>query len=131
MSVNEFFCSSVGRKNAFEGMYNYYKSLKNTLAASYVGEIKENAFCTNVKKYNSTIERSLFNDNIELNVYKTLIDTIHDKMNLIYEYMDLRKKCLKLGEIHMYDIYVDLVKEYRNIYFDTLVLIHMFHNIEY
>ena len=98
------------RKSAFKGMYNYYKSLKNTLAASYVGEIKENAFSTNVKKYNSTIERSLFNDNIELNVYKTLINTIHDKMNLIYEYMDLRKKCLKLDEMHMYDIYVDLVE---------------------
>ena len=98
------------RKNAFGAMYNYYKSLKNTLAASYVGEIKENAFCTNVKKYNSTIERSLFNDNININVYKTLIDSIHNNMNLIYDYMDVRKKLLKLDELHMYDIYVDLVE---------------------
>ena len=98
------------RKNAFEAMYNYYKSLKNTLAASYVGEIKENAFCTNVKKYNSTIERSLFNDNIDISVYKTLIDSIHNNMNLIYEYMGIRKELLKLDELHMYDIYVDLVE---------------------
>ena len=85
------------RKSAFEAMYNYYKSLKNTLAASYVGEIKENAFCTNVKKYNSTIERSLFNDNIDISVYKTLIDSIHNNMSLIYDYMGVRKKLLKLG----------------------------------
>jgi oligoendopeptidase F len=98
------------RKNAFEAMYNYYKSLKNTLAASYVGEIKENAFCTNVKKYNSTIERSLFDDNIDISVYKTLIDSIHNNMYLIYDYMNVRKKLLKLDEIHMYDIYVDLVE---------------------
>jgi len=98
------------RKNAFEAMYNYYKSLKNTLAASYVGEIKENAFCTNVKKYNSTIERSLFNDNIDISVYKTLIDSIHNNMNLIYDYMGIRKTLLKLDELHMYDIYVDLVE---------------------
>jgi len=98
------------RKNAFEAMYNYYKSLKNTLAASYVGEIKENAFCTNVKKYNSTIERSLFNDNIDISVYKTLIDSVHNNMNLIYDYMDVRKKLLNLDELHMYDIYVDLVE---------------------
>ena len=98
------------RKNAFEAMYNYYKSLKNTLAASYVGEIKENAFCTNVKKYNSTIERSLFNDNIDISVYKTLIDSIHKNMHLIYDYMGIRKKLLKLEELHMYDIYVDLVE---------------------
>ena len=98
------------RKNAFESMYNYYKSLKNTISAAYVGEIKENAFCTNVKKYNSTIERSLFNDNIDVSVYKTLIDTIHSKMNLMYDYMDVRKKLLGLDELHMYDIYVDLVE---------------------
>ncbi len=98
------------RKNAFKAMYNYYKSLKNTLAASYVGEIKENAFSTNVKKYSSTIESSLFSDNIDISVYKTLINTVHEKMNLIYDYMDIRKKMLRLDELHMYDIYVDLVK---------------------
>ena len=98
------------RKNAFEAMYNYYKSLKNTLAAAYVGEIKENSFSTNVKKYNSTIERSLFNDNISIDVYKTLIDSIHSKINLMYDYMNIRKEILNLEELHMYDIYVDLVK---------------------
>ena len=100
----------IVRKSAFEAMYNYYKSLKNTLAAAYVGEIKENSFSTNVKKYNSTIERSLFNDNISIDVYKTLIDSIHSKMNLMYDYMNVRKELLNLDELHMYDIYVDLVK---------------------
>lgn len=97
------------RKDAFDAMYNYYKNLKNTLAATYVGEIKESSFITKVKKYNSTLERSLFPDNIDLKVYKNLIDTIHKNMKLMYEYMDLRKKALKLDEMHMYDIYVDLV----------------------
>lgn len=98
------------RKGAFNSMYNYYKSLKNTLAATYVGEIKESAFSSNVKKYNSAIEQSLFNDNIDISVYKTLIETIHSKMDLMYDYMGVRKKMLNLDEIHMYDIYVDLVE---------------------
>ena len=94
---------------AFNGMYNYYKSLKNTLSAALVGEIKESAFITNVKKYNSTLERSLFADNIDISVYNNLIETIHKNMNLMYDYMDVRKKLLGLDELHMYDIYVDLV----------------------
>ena len=98
------------RKNAFNAMYNYYKNRKNTLASTYVGEIKESSFVTNVKKYNSTLERSLFNDNIDKSVYKNLIETIHKNMNLIYDYMGLRKKMLNLDELHMYDIYVDLVE---------------------
>ena len=97
------------RENAFNAMYNYYKNRKNTLASTYVGEIKESSFVTNVKKYSSTLERSLFNDNIDKSVYKNLIDTIHKNMDLMYDYMGLRKKMLNLDELHMYDIYVDLV----------------------
>ena len=117
------------RINAFNGMYNYYKSLKNTLAASLVGEIKESAFITNVKKYDSTLQRSLFIDNIDVKVYENLIDTIHSKMGLMYDYMGIRKKLLNLDELHMYDIYVDLAsldnkkisfEEGKNILFEAL-----------
>lgn len=102
------------RIDAFNGMYGYYKSLKNTLAASLVGEIKESAFVTNVKKYNSTLERSLFQDNIDVSVYDNLIENIHNHMNLMYDYMELRRKILGLDQIHMYDIYVDLVDSDNN-----------------
>ena len=98
------------RIDTFNAMYNYYKSLKNTIAAALVGEIKESAFITNVKKYNSTLERSLFADNISVDVYKNLIDTVHKNMGLMYDYMNVRKKMLNLDELHMYDIYVDLVE---------------------
>ena len=98
------------RESAFHAMYNYYKKLKNTLSSLLVGEIKESAFVTNVKRFNSTLERSLFDDDISIDVYKNLIDTVHKNMNLIYEYMDLRAKILGLDKLHMYDIYVDLVE---------------------
>lgn len=98
------------RESAFNAMYNYFKNRKNTLASIYVGEIKESAFITNVKKYNSSLERSLFGDNIDVSVYNNLIETIHKNMNLMYDYMELRKKILNLDELHMYDIYVDLVE---------------------
>lgn len=107
------------RESAFNALYSYYKNRKNTLAATYVGDIKESAFITNVKKYNSTLERSLFGDNIDVSVYKNLIDTVHKNMNLMYDYMNIRKKMLNLDELHMYDIYVDLVESNNdNISFD-------------
>lgn len=98
------------RESAFNAMYNYYKARKNTLASTLVGEIKESSFVTNVKKYPSTLEMSLFGDNIDISVYKNLIETIHKNMGLMYDYMGVRKELLNLDEMHMYDIYVDLVK---------------------
>lgn len=98
------------RQDAFNAMYNYYKNHKNTLSALYVGEIKESSFITNTKNYTSTLERSLFQDNIDKSVYDNLIKVVHDNNYLMYEYMDLRKKALNLDEMHMYDIYVDLIE---------------------
>lgn len=99
------------RINTFEAMYKYFKGLKNTLAACLKGNIKENFFLSNVKKFNSPLEMSLYSDNINIEVYKNLINTIHNNLEPMYEYMKLRKKALGLDEMHMYDIYVDLIKE--------------------
>ena len=97
------------RIEAFNNMYKYYSGLKNTLSNLYVGEIKESRFVSNVKKYNSTLEESLYDDNIDISVYKNLIDAIHDNMDAMYDYMGVRKKLLGLDSMHMYDIYIDLV----------------------
>ncbi len=117
------------RKDAFDHMYKYFESLKNTVAACLKGNIKENFFVSKVKKFSSPLEKSLYADDIDISVYHNLIDTIHKHMDSMYKYMDLRKKTLKLDEYHMYDIYVDLVsssndkisfEEGKNIIFEAL-----------
>lgn len=99
------------RKEAFEAMYAYFKGLKNTMAATLKGQMKENFFYSKVRNYQSPLEASLFQDNIDRSVYQNLIDVVHDHMDLMYDYMKLRKRVLGLDEMHMYDVYVDLVKE--------------------
>jgi len=99
------------RIDAFAHMYEYFKGLKNTIAACLKGNIKENFFLSNVKKFSSPLEMSLYSDNIDVSVYKNLVNTIHDNLNCMYDYMALRKKALGLDEMHMYDIYVDLIKD--------------------
>lgn len=96
------------RESAFKSMYKYFGSLKNTIAATYKAQIKEDFFNSNIRKYNSPLEQSLYMDNIDKSVYTNLIDTIHNNMDKMYKYVDLRKKILNLDELHMYDLYVDL-----------------------
>lgn len=99
------------RQSAFNGMYNYFKKFKNTIAAALKGNIKENFFNSEVRKFNSPIEQSLYSDNISIDVYNNLIDVVHDKFYLMYDYMGLRKKALNLDSMHMYDIYVELIND--------------------
>ena len=97
--------------NSFQHMYHYFEGLKNTLAASLKGNIKENFFSSKVRNFESPLKESLFYDNIDVSVYDKLIEIVHKNLDAMYEYMDLKKKILNLDEFHMYDIYVDLVDD--------------------
>lgn len=106
------FMSSKNRNvriNAFNHLYEFFKNHKNTIAAALKGNIKENFFLSDVKKYNSPLEMSLYSDNIDKKVYENLIEVTHQNLDKMYEYMNIRKKMLGLDELHMYDIYVNLV----------------------
>ncbi len=100
------------RKDAFDAVYSTYKKMKNTLATTLTANVKKNRFYSMVRKYPSAIEASLDNDNVPVNVYNNLIETINNNLSLLDRYLKLRKKALKLEELHMYDLYVPMVEEF-------------------
>lgn len=107
------------RKRAFNTLYKFYEKHKNTITSALKSKIKENNFLSKVKNFSSSLEQSLYQDKINISVYKNLINTVHDNLNSMYEYMQIRKDFLNLTTMNMYDIYVDLVKEKQsNISFD-------------
>lgn len=98
------------RREVFLQYYEFFKNHYNTITEMYKGQVKEDLFLSTVRKFNSPLEMSLYRDNIEVSVYKNLIDTIHDGLKPLHDYMKLRKEYLGLDEMHMYDIYVDMVE---------------------
>ena len=107
------------REKVFKQYYKYFIERKNTISECLKGQIKENFFISNIRKFNTPLEYSLYSDNIDKLLYTNLIEVCHEKNYLIYDYMELRKNLLNLDEMHMYDIYVDLVdKKNDNIEFN-------------
>lgn len=100
------------RKSAFEAFHNTYKGMINTLSATTAANVKTNIFVKNQRKFGSSLEASLFSDNVSTEVYDNLINTVHQRLDLMHRYVRLRKKALGLDEMHMYDLYVPLVKGY-------------------
>lgn len=99
------------RKNTFTKMYTTYDSLKNTFSATLNSNIKKNVFYSRVRNYSSALEASLFDDNIPVKVYNQLCETVHERMDLMHRYVNLRKKFLELDEMHMYDLYIPIIKD--------------------
>jgi oligoendopeptidase F len=101
------------RKEAFEALYASYSKLKNTLAATLSSSVRKDIFYARARNYPSALEAALDGDNVSPKVYERLIDSVHNNIDLMYKYIEIRKKMLGLAELHMYDIYTPLVKEYR------------------
>lgn len=99
------------RKDAFQAVYETYGKYKNTLSATLNSNIKKNLFYSRVRKYSSALEMSLYEDEIPVDVYHNLVDTMNQNLDKMHRYMALRKKALGLDELHMYDVYVPIVKD--------------------
>ncbi len=99
------------RKDAFEGLYQTYRKFENTLAATYSGQVKQQMFLAKMRKYNSTLEAAVDGNNVSPQVYENLVETINENMDKMHRYVSLRKKCLGVDELHMYDVYIPMIAD--------------------
>ena len=99
------------RKNAFEKYYATYEQFLNTLANIYNNQVKQQIFHATARKYNSTLEAAVDENNVSPDVYKNLVATINENLDKMHHYVKLRKKCLGVDELHMYDIYTPMIPD--------------------
>ena len=104
------------RRDAFYKLYEQYKQYSNTLSSTLNGHIKENVTLSHIRGYNSAFARSVFSDELDENVYKTLVDTVHENLDVYQKYFKLKKKILKLDDMNLYDVYVEMIKDYNKEY---------------
>jgi len=99
------------RKEAFIKLYKKYDELKNTFGAIYINSLKKDNFYRSVRKYKSSREMYLEGNNVPESVYDNLVVSVNDNMDVLHDYVALRKKIMGLEEMHMYDMYVPLVSD--------------------
>ncbi|MCL1941790.1 MAG: oligoendopeptidase F, partial [Synergistaceae bacterium] len=99
------------RKAAFEGLFGTYSKYRNTFGALYQGSVRGDIFYSKSRNYTSCLEASLHSDNVPGSVYENVIGCANRHAHVLHDYMKLRKRALKLKELHMYDLNVPLVEE--------------------
>ena len=71
-------------------IYMIFASVKN------YNHIKENTVISKLRKYPSSLEASLYPDELTPEIYNNLINTINNNLSTIYKYYQLRKQVLNL-----------------------------------
>ncbi len=96
------------RKDTFETLYQSYAKYKETLAETLQGHVMVLANSAKLRGFHSSKEASLFYNRVNPKVYDNLINTIHKRMDVVYDYFKLKKEVLKLDDFCLYDTYVNL-----------------------
>ena len=110
------------RKRAFHQFYDEFKDHQYTLASSLAYSVKADVFRARARNFPSALEASLFRDDVPIAVYDGLISAVRNHLEPLFRYYDLRRRVLKLDELHHYDTYVPLVPQIETrISFDEAV----------
>ncbi len=88
-------------------MYKKYSEFINTITEMYIANVKAKSKTAKLRKYNSSLEKAVKNDDASIKVYNSLIEAINENIASNYEFLKLKKKMLNIQEMHMYDLYVN------------------------
>ena len=96
------------RKNAFDVMYATYGQFENSLASTLSGVVKQHNYLARVHNYDSARSSALAENHVPTVVYDTLISEVDSHLDLLHDYVALRKQILGLDDLQMWDLYVPL-----------------------
>jgi oligoendopeptidase F len=99
------------RKEAFHAYYAQYDAHRNSLAAALNGSVQRDVYYARARNYRTALESSLFADNVPPSVYDNLIASVRRGLPAVHRYYDIRRRAMKLRDIHHYDTYVPIVTD--------------------
>lgn len=99
------------RREAFLDLYGVYKQFKNVFGNLISSNVKEENTLANVRGYKDAIHESLYRDELNIDIHDNLVNVIRDKMGILHRYYSLKKKVLGLNELHLYDVYANMVSD--------------------
>ena len=99
------------RKEAFHEYYSQYDAHRNTMAATLDGSVQRDVYYARARNYPTALEAALFGDKVPVSVYDNLLDSVHRNLPAVYRYYELRRRKMKLKDIHHYDTYVPILTD--------------------
>jgi oligoendopeptidase F len=99
------------RRNAFEGLYGFFRQHRNTYASLYAAVCHRDWFQARSRGYDTTLDAALHGNAIPTSVVENLIATTKESVAPLQRYQRLRKQQLGLDEYHLYDGMIPLLED--------------------
>ena len=94
-------------RDNFNKQIDKYSTANAMLLSSYVSM---NDTIAKIRHYDSSWDQKMFNTNLDSEIFKTLVKTTENNLDVLQRYYDLKKKVLKLDKLTNYDLGLELAK---------------------
>ncbi len=98
------------RRRTVEAMFSSLRKFEATFAATLAGQASFDVFLARSRTYDSALEAYLDKDDVDAQVYRTLVDTVRQRASSLHRYVELRRQLMGVDKVHLYDLYVPLVE---------------------
>jgi oligoendopeptidase F len=109
------------RRTAWENYNDKYLEFKNTLAGNLATSIKQNVFNMKARNFNSSLEATLFNGDVPLEMFHNLLDIFNKNLPLWHRYWKVRRKALGVKALYPYDVWSPLTNKKHKVPFEKAV----------
>jgi oligoendopeptidase F len=99
------------RRQVFTTFWGAFQNYRRTFGTTLLGQVKAHIFNKDVHRFGSSLEASLFPDNIPTQVYHQLIADVHANLPTLHRYLKLRQKMMGLDQLGYEDLYAPIVKD--------------------
>ncbi len=102
------------RRTAWQNYNDKYLEFKNTLAGNLTASIKQNVFNMKARNFSSSLEATLFNPDVPVEMFHNLLEIFKKNLPLWHRYWKVRRKALGVKTLHPYDVWAPLnTKKHR------------------
>ena len=97
------------REAVFAAFFGALRAYSRTMGATLDGQVRAQVFQKKVRRFESSLEASLFDSNIPPAVYRQLVADVRRSLPTLHRYLELRRRMLGLDRLRYQDLYVPLV----------------------
>jgi oligoendopeptidase F len=109
------------RQTAWENHNDKYLEFKNTLAGNLATSIKQNVFNMKARNFKSSLEATLFNGEIPVEMFHNLLDIFQKNLPMWHRYWKIRRKALGVKTLYPYDVWAPLNTKKHKVSFEKAV----------
>ena len=97
------------RRTVYENYYDEWAEIRNAVGTSLKNSVRKDVKYARARNYDTAREAALDGPNVPVEVYDTLLDAVHDNLDVLHRHAELKREALGVDELRMWDLYTPMV----------------------